>query len=439
MTVALAPRDIHRLLDEAPMSRVQITAVMITGALSMLDGYDVLSVSFAAPALVHTWHIGKAALGLVLSSRLLGMAAGSLVLAPMADIWGRRAAVLTALLLMIAGGLMSAIAGSAGAMSISRIVTGLGIGLLVAVISPLAVEFANLKRRASAVSIMAVGYPLGGVIGGFAAAALLHSFGWPSIFVVKSILGALFLPIVLIWLPESPAYLMSRRHPRAIERLSAFMIRCGHGPVATLAAEEASPKGRGYGALFAPGQASVTFRLVAVNSLYAMAAYYVLSWLPQMVADAGYPPSTASSVAAVANLSGVAGGLLLGFAARWIKLRGLVIAAAVGLSISMAAFGFAPPYLPLLTLAAGICGFFMIAGVSGIYTTVATAFDAQSRAAGAGFVIGIGRIASAVAPYLAGWMFASGLGRGQVSIAFAGLALLSALALAIPFKSKVVA
>ena len=431
MTDAIAARDIHSLLDEAPMSRVQITAVGIIAALSMLDGYDVLSVSFAAPAIAHAWHIGKTDLGIVLSSGLVGMAFGSLLLAPLADIWGRRQAVFGALTLMILGGVLSALSQSVLPMALSRVVTGLGIGVLVAVITPLAAEFANLKRRAFAVAIMAVGYPFGGVIGGLAAAFLLQKFGWPSVFVVKSIVALILLPVALFGLPESPAFLMGRNHPRATQRLSDYMTRCGHAPVHAIAPETSAPA-RGYTALFVPGQASTTFRLMAVNGLYAMSAFYVLSWLPQMVVDAGYHASTASVVSAIANLSGVVGGLLLGFAARWIKLRGLVIGAVTGLGVAMAAFGFAPTYLPLLTLAAGVCGFFLIAGVSGVYATIATAFQPQVRASGAGLVMGFGRVTSATAPYLAGWMFANGFGRDVVSVTFAGLALLAAVALAIP-------
>jgi MFS family permease len=95
--------DIRRRIDAAPMSRAQISAVAMTVILSALDGYDVLSVTFAAPAIALDWAIGKAALGIVLSSGLAGMAAGSLLLAPLADIHGRRKLVLASLARRIRG------------------------------------------------------------------------------------------------------------------------------------------------------------------------------------------------------------------------------------------------------------------------------------------------------------------------------------------------
>ena len=101
MADALDPR---RVLDAAPMSRVQVVAVLIT----VLDGYDVLSMSFVAPAVSHAWGIDHETLGLVLSCGLVGMAIGSLALAPLADFVGRQPVVLAAVALMAAGSFLSA-------------------------------------------------------------------------------------------------------------------------------------------------------------------------------------------------------------------------------------------------------------------------------------------------------------------------------------------
>ena len=61
-----AVADPRELLDRLPMSRFQwgIVAVMI--ALNALDGFDVLSISFASPGIAAAWGIDRAALGLVL-------------------------------------------------------------------------------------------------------------------------------------------------------------------------------------------------------------------------------------------------------------------------------------------------------------------------------------------------------------------------------------
>lgn len=421
--------DIRRGVDAAPMSPAQVAAIAVTVALSALDGYDVLSVTFAAPAIVRDWGVGRAALGVVLSAGLAGMAVGSLLLAPLADVVGRRKLVLGALTLMAAGMLLSALAATLPQLAGWRVVTGLGIGAMVAVINPVAAEFANARRRPLALALMAMGYPAGGLIGGLLAAVLLRSHGWQAVFLVGAGIAALLVPVVLRFLPEPLPFLLARQRAGSLERVNALLVRCRQPQIAALPPPPPRKAG-GYAAIFAPGQLPVTLRVTAANLLYVTAVYYVLSWLPQMVADAGFSPSAGSVVSAVSNLAGIVGGLALGWLARRAGLKRLTAGMMAGLGLATAAFGIVPASLPLLMAAAGICGFFLTGGIAGIYATLAVSFAAPARASGAGFVIGIGRVGSAVAPSLAGLMFAAGLDRAAVSAAFGACAVLGAALLA---------
>ena len=410
------------------MSRAQVAAVAVTVALSALDGYDVLSITFAAPAIAQAWGIGKAALGGLLSAGLAGMSLGSLVLAPLADAVGRRRLVLGSLGLMAAGMLLSACAASLSQLVACRVLTGLGIGAMVAVINPLAAEFANDRRRALALALMAMGYPLGGLVGGLASAVLLRLYGWPAVFLAGVAAAGLLIPVVLLFLPEPLAFLLARRRGDTLARVNALLVRCGLEPAIALP-PEAARGSAGYAAVFAPRQVGTTIRITLANLLFVMAVYHVLSWLPQMVAEAGFAPSTASLVAAIANLAGIAGGVILGWLARRAGLNRLTAATMIGLGFATAAFGLTPASLPLLVMAAGVCGFFLFGGIAGLYATFAVSFTAEGRASGSGFVIGIGRIGSAVAPLIGGWLFASGFGHAAVSAIFGACAVLAGLVL----------
>ena len=107
----------------------------------------------------------------------------------------------------------------------------------------------------------------------------------------------------------------------------------------------------------------------------------------------------------------------------------LTVGMMIGLGLATLALGLVPPSLPLLVATSGVCGFFLFGGVTGLYATFALTFTTEARASGTGFVIGVGRIASAIAPLLGGWLFASGFGRGAVSAAFGACALLGAMVL----------
>src|SRR5436190_8859029 len=94
---SIDPRD---LLLHSRMSTLQVVVVGITILLNALDGFDVLSISFASPGIAKEWGIDRAALGFVLSMELVGMGLGSIVLGGVADTMGRKPTVLGCLVVM---------------------------------------------------------------------------------------------------------------------------------------------------------------------------------------------------------------------------------------------------------------------------------------------------------------------------------------------------
>src|SRR4030095_1160685 len=150
------PRDV---IAHSPMSRLQILVVGVTIALNALDGFDILSISFASPGIATEWGIDRAALGIVLSMELIGMAIGSIVLGGVADRFGRRPTILGCLLVMTGGMVMVTTVTGLVQLSNWRVVTGLGIGGMLAAINAVAAEFSNAHRRHLNVSLMSIGYP----------------------------------------------------------------------------------------------------------------------------------------------------------------------------------------------------------------------------------------------------------------------------------------
>jgi MFS family permease len=430
------PNTVTRLriaLDESPMTRGQLIAVVLMVLVAGLDGYDVQSMSFVAPVVSKVWGIGKATLGLTLACSLFGMAAGSLGLSPLADVVGRRPAVLGGILLMTIGSLLSALSHTVRELAASRALTGLGIGVLVPLTTAIAAEFSNFRRRGFAVAATTVGFSLGGVTGGLIAAAILKAHPWLWVFNVGAAAGAVLLLLTAVGLPESPAFLIDRRPREALHKLNRVLLRLGQAPLTDLPrplkAEHAS-----YRALFAAGMAAVTIRFAIVYMLVVTAAYYLLSWLPQLIADAGYPPSTASLVSATSALVGVPAGLIFGALAARIGPMRLAASAMIGFGAALAGIGFVPPALPYLLIAASACGFFLAATTAVFYASMTATFPPLMRVSGMGLVMGTGRLVSGLGPFLAGVMFAAGLTRTAVSLTFAAIACLGGIILAFGYR-----
>src|SRR2546430_7881972 len=96
-------RDPKSIIDAGAMAVGQWLAVLVTLGLNAVDGFDVLSISFASPGIARDWGIDKATLGWVLSMELFGMALGSLLLGGVADKVGRRPTILGCLAAMAIG------------------------------------------------------------------------------------------------------------------------------------------------------------------------------------------------------------------------------------------------------------------------------------------------------------------------------------------------
>lgn len=417
------------VIDREPMSRFQWGVVATMIGLNALDGFDVLSISFASPGIAKDWGIDRAALGLVLSMELIGMAAGSLLLGGLADRIGRRATILSCLALMSIGMFGAASAGSIEILSAWRVLTGLGIGGMLAATNAAVAEAANARRRSLAVVLMAAGYPVGTIIGGSISAVLLAHYAWPAIFMFGAICSLLFIPLVLWRAPESVAFLIARRPANALERVNRALVRMGHAAIDALPDQPADKPRAALSELFSPALLRATSLLTLAYLAHIMTFYFILKWIPKIVVDMGFAPPMAAGVLVWASIGGATGSLVLGLLTGKLRLLGLTIGAMALSTLLVILFGRSQSDLGALSTVAALAGFATNAGVVGLYALVAQSFPTNVRATATGFVIGIGRGGSALAPALAGFLFAAGYGLQAVSILMGLGSVVAALAL----------
>jgi len=421
--------DPRAVIAREPMGRAQIIAVAICVALVALDGFDVLSISFASPGIAADWHIDRAVLGVVLSMELIGMSAGSIFIGSLADRIGRRPVTLLCLVVMAIGMWLATTAHDVTTLSEFRLLTGLGIGGMLASANAMAAEFANARRRNLAVALMACGYPLGAVVGGSIASRLLVSGSWRSVFAFGALVSAAFIPIVWLLMPETIAYLAHRRAANVLERVNAALRRLGHATVSALPElEPDAPRAR-IAQLFTPALARTTVLLTIVYFAHLMTFYFILKWIPKIVVDMGFKPSSAGGVLVWANVGGLTGALVLSVLTQRFDVRRLVIAALILSAAMVTVFGQGQPDLARLSLVAALAGICTNAVIVGLYAMVAQSFPTAVRAGGTGFIIGVGRGGAALGPIVAGFLFARGVGLPAVAMVMACGSLVAAAAL----------
>lgn len=428
--------DPRRLVDNGPMSRAQWGTVAVMVGLNALDGFDVLSISFASPGIAATWGIDRAALGVVLAMELIGMAIGSVILGGVADRIGRRSTILACLLVMAGGMFGAATAHDVTTLSVWRVLTGLGIGGMLAATNAAVAEAANARRRALCVVLMAGGYPVGSVVGGSISAVLLVHYDWQAVFIFGGLATLIFVPLVLWAAPESIAFLLHRRPVNALSRINHRLIRMGHAPITALPEPEAKSQGVPVAQLFTPGRARISLLLTLAYFAHIMTFYFILKWIPKIVADMGFAPSDAAGVLVWASIGGAMGSLLLGLLTIRARLVPLTIGAMVLSTMLVVLFGRGSADIPALSLIAAMAGFATNAGVVGLYAIIAEAFPTHLRATATGFVIGVGRGGSALAPVIAGFLFVAGYGLATVALLMALGSLVAAGALMVLRPNK---
>ncbi len=417
------------LLLHSPMSGFQILGVAVVGVLCALDGFDVQAITFAAPALAQEWGIAKAQIGLLLSVGLFGMAGGSLLISPAADVYGRRALVFLSLVTMIIGTAWTALAGDFSQVIWSRVLTGIGVGTMISVINPLAAEYANARRRYLTLSVINIGYPAGGFLGGLISAYLLAHFNWRAVFFFCAGLGVVLIAIVWKWLPDPITFLTARPKPDALAKVNAYLAKCGIRAVSALPPRPEGAEKTPFVNLFGSDMRWVTIKVTCVYTLYLVTLFFMLSWVPSLVVNLGFAAAQGSVVSAMIMLGGIIGGLSIGVAATHFGLKTILFPALLIAAVMTALFGLVAANFGLLLFVAVIVGFFLSGSMIGLYSVIWLSFPAHVRASGTGFAVGIGRIGAGISPVVAGLLYSLHFTREGVSLLMALPAVVAAVVL----------
>lgn len=410
-TIPRRTADIAKLINELPLSRLQITVIVLCGLLAFLEGYDVQSLAYVAPVLAPDLGISTSALGTVFSVFLVGYVVSGFVLGPAADRFGRRWILIGSTFVFALGSLATVFASNVTTLLICRLVTGLGIGGAMTLVA-LAAEYTPARLRSTAGMIMLAGLPLGSVAGGLISAQLIPRFGWHSVFAVGGILPIVLTVVLIFLLPESPRFLVARFDDgeRAAKIMRRIVPAAQLDPdVKYVVAREEKRSGSGVGSLFTGGRALMTIALWVAMFASLAAMYFLLSWIPSMLTGAGMTLSTAILSGTVFSLGGIVGAVVLG--AVMDRSRRPAVVLCVSTVIAIGSILVLPSVLHV-PLASFIFIFLLGIGVigtnAGVINLSGLVYPTLIRSTGVGWAGGVGRIGSIISPLVGGFLIAAG-------------------------------
>jgi len=353
-----------------------------------------------------------------------------------ADKIGRRPTLLGCLTVMATGMILATTAASPVQLSIWRVLTGLGIGGMLSCTNAVVAEFSNAKWRSLCISLMVIGYPLGGGFGGLYASSLIARFDWRAVFYFGAAATAILLPLAYFLVPESVHWLTRKQPSNALARVKHSLARLGHAatnpdgsPITALPEIHGEERKKSLSDIFSPALIGITMIVTAAYFFHIVTFYFLLKWAPKIVADMGFAASQGGRVLTMANFGGASGGALFGILTARLGLKRLTIVILALNAVAVTIFGRSSADLATLTELAIITGFFGNAAVSGLYSIVAYAFPTHVRATGTGFVIGIGRGGAVLSPWLAGYLLETGVTLPTVGMIMGAGSLLAAAVL----------
>jgi AAHS family 4-hydroxybenzoate transporter-like MFS transporter len=415
-------------LENQRIGGLQIRVAILCTLIQICDGYDINSVAWAVPKLIDVWHLPPPAFTTAFLWSSIGILVGALSAGPIGDRVGRKPLLVVSLTIFGLASLASAYAPSLLMLTVARFFTGLGIGGAFPGAASLAGDYAPHRRRALMIMASFTGAPIGGFVGGqLVALWLLPQFGWEAIFIAGGLFPLILVPILLVWLPESPRFLAAKQNPspRQVALLKRLDVVPGQSHHVDVARENPVKM------LFGEGYALQTLLLWVIFFCSLLNLFLFGYWMPTVFKLMGMAPAQAVFASSLRDCGAIFAALYLGWAIDHVgPERSLALHYAVGaVFIAMIAL-VAMPYALLLAMTF-LAGMTIIGSQTGANATCGKLYPARMRTTGLGWALGIGRLGGIVAPVLGGYLLTLGLPPTQIFLCACGFAVVAAAATAL--------
>ena len=394
---------VEQLVDEQTVGRFNVRLLVWSFLAMFADGYDLSAMPFAAPSLVHEWHVQGNALGPVFSASLAGIFFGAPLLGWLGDRFGRRVAIIAGCILYGISTLAMALAHDLDQMLVLRVITGIGLGGLMPNTIALSSELSPKRWRATLVVLMFTGITLGSGTPGPVAAWLVPLYGWQVLFVIGGLVPLLVAACLPFVLPESIKFLAMQPHRRPELLQIARRLR----PDLTIADDarfEMSALTQAKGnptEIFRGGLAAITPLLWVCFIMVLMSNYFLNSWMPLLFQQSGLSPKAAALTSSLYHVGGTIGGLLLSVLLD--RFGFVVTAVLLAIAVpSIVLIGVPGTSVAALAVASTIAGFGVLGGQFGNNAAAGLLYPTGVRSIGVGLAFAIGRVGGIAGPVIGG-------------------------------------
>lgn len=366
-----------------------------------IEGIDLQSMGIAAPSLKPEFGLSNEQLGWILAASPIGLFFGSFFGGRLADVFGRKVALVGSMLVFGVFQLTTVWAPNYEILGAIRLLCGLGLGGALPNLIALTSEAASGKSRIVSVVITAAGMPVGGAF----ASAIMFIEGagadWRTVFYIGGIAPLVLGPLMAFALPESRMF----RAAKAAEAAGGRKVNT-------------------FTALFGENRA-ISSLLIWIAMLFTtIVTYLLLNWLPVLMVAKGFTKPEASFIQIWFNMGAAFGSILLGWLMERLMAskpetrdhqgRMVLFLCYAGLAVSLVGLTAITNNLTLASIAVAVTGAFLLGAQYIVYGLTPFYYRTTSRGTGTGAGVASGRLGSAVGPMLAGMLLGAGQSTTQV-------------------------
>jgi benzoate transport len=396
--------------------RLAILSILVT----IFGGYSSQIIAYIVPLALKEWDLTPVKAGTMISYGFLGLTVGAVGFGMVSDRLGRKKLIMLVVLVFSVFNGAAYFAPNFEIFCLFRFLAGLGIGGVIPLTVTLASEFSPSGVRAKVVTAVGGSFTIGWALAGVVAMVLIPRFGWRVVLLVGTA-PVLILPALHAYLPESVRFLASKgRYPEAIGLMRKIEKITGlqpgkWGPESF--AQQGMQQDGNLRDLLRPDLRLMTV-LVWGTYLFSMLALYGLStWLPALLAGAGFSLVKSYGYAIVQSVGAMVGGIALGCCMdAFGRKLGLCLSFFMGgLSLLLFAYVTSEAWLYVAGAASGL---FMVGIPAALHVVANEIYPTRIRSTGAGWAYAMGRFGSIVGPVMGGVVQTAGFSTHQFFLFF---------------------